>query len=76
VARHSVSRKDFPDVWLRCNKKSQNEDVVGYAIEALHLESCMQDVAECVKRTIRVMSTKISQLWKNSSRHLDRFFRK
>jgi hypothetical protein len=66
VARQSVSRKDFSDVWLRSNKKSQNEDVVGYAIEALHLQSCMQDVAECVKRTARVLSNKISELWKNS----------
>jgi hypothetical protein len=53
--------------------KSQNEDIVGYVIETFFLQSCMQDIAESVKITVRVMSNKISQLWMNSSQHLGRF---
>jgi hypothetical protein len=61
VGRQSISRKEFFEVWLHCSKNSRNEDVVGGVIEELHLQSCTQDITECVKRTVRVMSNEISQ---------------
>lgn len=48
--------------------------MVGYVTEALHLQNCMQDFAERVKRTVRLTSIKMSQRLINSYRHLGRFF--
>jgi hypothetical protein len=49
VIRPSISQKFFFYVWLCTSKKSQNEDAAGYAIEVLHLLSCMQDTAKRIK---------------------------